>query len=199
MFENEIKKYVALNKLAEPNGIAIFGGTEDKNMPLCELKQAFELNSKLYNRSIHNLSINTAREIYDACIAPLVPESVLLHIGAADLKLFEENSSIFDQKYREFIEHIKALDRKCNIAIISLKNDDENVTISEMNKHLKYIADSEHCEFGDISAKRVWNPKETKDIVSFVYSTGFVRPLNVKRPIYDLVKILFCYEPSYII
>lgn len=196
MFENEIKKYLELNKLAEQNGIVIFGGTDDKEIPLCELKQAFELKSQLYNRSVTDLSVNNALEVYDECIAGINPESILLHIGAADLKCFAEKPSSFDQKYRELIKHIKSSNPKCNIAIISLKNHEEDANISEINKHLKYIAESEQCEYGDISAKRVWNPKETKDVVSFVYSTGFVRPLNIKRPIYDLAKILFCYTPS---
>lgn len=194
MFENEIKKYQALNELAEQNGIVIIGGTEDKNIPLCELKQAFELNSNLYNRSVDNLSVNDVSKIYDACVAHLNPESVLLHIGNADLKLFEDNSSDFDNKYRELIKHIRTSNPKCNIAIISLKNADDNNNITEINKHLKYIAESERCEYGDISTKRVWNPKQTKDVVSFVYSIGFVHSLKNKRPIYDLVKILFCYN-----
>ena len=199
MLKTEIKKYQELNKLADSNGTVILGGTEDREIPLCELKQAFDLNSRLYNRSFSNMSILDAKEIYDTCIAPLHPEYVLLHIGDADLKFFEENSSEFDQKYRELIQHIKDANSKCNIAIISLKNHNENTTIAELNKHLKYIADSEHCEFGDISMKRVWNPRQTKDIGSFLYSTGFVRPLKIKRPIYDLAKILFCYEPSCIV
>lgn len=194
MFENEIKKYQALNELAEQNGIVIIGGTEDKNIPLCELKQAFELNSNLYNRSVDNLSVNDVSKIYDACVAHLNPESVLLHIGNADLKLFEDNSSDFDNKYRELIKHIRTSNPKCNIAIISLKNADDNNNITEINKHLKYIAESERCEYGDISTKRVWNPKQTKDVVSFVYSIGFVHSLKNKRPVYDLVKILFCYN-----
>lgn len=194
MFENEIKKYQALNELAEQNGIVIIGGTEDKNIPLCELKQAFELNSNLYNRSVDNLSVNDVSKIYDTCVAQLNPESVLLHIGNADLKLFEDNSSDFDNKYRELIKHIRTSNSKCNIAIISLKNADDNNNIAEINKHLKYIAESERCEYGDISTKRVWNPKQTKDVVSFVYSIGFVHTLKNKRPIYDLVKILFCYN-----
>ena len=194
MFENEIKKYQALNELAEQNGIVIIGGTEDKNIPLCELKQAFELNSNLYNRSVDNLSVNDVSKIYDACVAHLNPESVLLHIGNADLKLFEDNSSDFDNKYREMIKHIRTSNPKCNIAIISLKNADDNNNITEINKHLKYIAESERCEYGDISTKRVWNPKQTKDVVSFIYSIGFVHTLKNKRPVYDLVKILFCYN-----
>lgn len=192
MLEKEIKKYQSLNELAEQGGIIIFGGTEDKEIPLCELKQAFELKSNLYNRSITNLSVDSAVEVYDACIAKLRPESVLLHMGEADLEAFKTNPAAFDQKYRELISHIKSADKKCQVVVISLRNPMEDANIAEMNKHLKVIAESEQCEFGDIAAKRVWNPKETKDVVSFVYSIGFVHPLKNKRPMYDLVKILFC-------
>jgi len=45
----------------------------------------------------------------------------------------------------------------------------------------------------------VWNPKQTKEVVSFLYSIGFVRPLKQKRPLQDVAKILFCYEPAYIV
>lgn len=197
MFEKEMQKYGELTKLSKPNGLVIVGCGEDSEIPLCELKQAFELESNLYNRSLHNLSVTTACQWYDACVAPLFPETVILHLGEADLKLFEESSSDFDTKYCELIAHIRKIDKKCNIAIISLKNPNHDDVIVEMNKHLKYIAESEHCEYGDISAIRLWNPKETKDVMSFVYSLGFVRPLRTKRPIYDLAKILFCYESSY--
>jgi hypothetical protein len=38
------------------------------------------------------------------------------------------------------------------------------------------------------------NPKQTKEVVSFLYSIGFVRPLKQKRPVQDMAKILFCYD-----
>lgn len=199
MYENEVKKYQSLNQLAEPNGIVIFGGTSDKEIPLCELKQAFDLSTNLYNRSTEQLSINTALSFYDACIKSLAPDSILLHIGEADFDYFKENSADFCQKYRELIIFIRNTNKKCNIAIISFKNPDDNPAVAELNKHLKYIAESECCEYGDISAKRVWNPKQTKDVISFMYSTGFVRPLKIKRSVYDLAKILFCFAPSYIV
>ena len=198
MFKNEAEKYQSLNELATPNGVVILGGTSDTKIPLCELKQAFDLSTNLYNRSVENLSITYAIEHYNNCIKTLAPETILLHIGEADFDYFNENPSDFDQMYRELISTIKSSNSKCNIVIISLKNINDDVTIAELNKHLKYIAESERCEFGDISSKRVWNPKQTKDVISFVYSTGFVRPLRIKRPIYDLVKILFCFEPSYL-
>lgn len=194
--QNEINRYLTLNRIAESYGTVIFGGSEAKEIPLCELKQAFELNSFLYNRSFSNLSVKDATQLYDKCIAKLKPETIFLHIGEADLEFFSEHPTNFGQTYRELIEEIKSSNPKCNIVIVSLKNPNENATITELNKHLKYIAESERYEYCDISTKRVWNPRETKDIISFVYSTGFVRPLKAKKPVYDLVKILFCYEPT---
>lgn len=193
MFKSEIERYKALNELSEPGGIVIFGGSGDGDIPLCELKQAFALQSNLYNRSFESLAVAQAREFYDACVAELYPDTVILHIGEADVKSFSESAAGFDTTYRELIAQIRKHDKECNIVIVSLKNDSDDVAITELNKHLKYIAESEHCEFADIAVKRVWNPKETKEIVSFVYSTGFVHALTGKQPIYDLVKILFCY------
>ncbi len=197
MYTNEIKTYQTLNELAQPAGWVVFGGSEDKAIPLCELKQAFELDSNLYNRSITDLSIFNASKVFDACIADLTPESLFLHIGAADLHTFSENPAHFDQAYRELIQHIRSSVFNCRLAIVSLKNPTDDPAIASMNQHLKVLAESEQCEYFDIASKRVWNPKETKDVMSFVHSLGFVRPLREKRPLFDLVKILFCYEPSY--
>lgn len=189
MNESEIRKYQALNELAESFGTVILGGSEDKNIPLSELVQAFDLRTMLYNRSISDLSVNDAVDVYERCVADLRPEHILLHIGVSDLELFADNSSSFDNAYRELIKHIRATDKKCSIAIISLKNPDASEIINELNRHLKYIAEAERCEFGDISMNRVWNPMETKNVLSIVSSLNLTP--NVSIPLYDLIKILY--------
>lgn len=194
MVDIEIRKYKALNELAEQNGTVIFGGSEDVDIPLCELKQAFALNNNFYNRSVSELSVCNATDIYNLCIAELNPENILLHIGERDVKLCEEEPAEFESKFRELINQIRRDNKKCNVAIISLKNYDDAESITRINKNLKYIAESEQCEYCDISAKKVWNPKQTKEVVSFVYTVGFVHPIKNKRPLYDLVKMLFCSE-----
>lgn len=192
MFESEITKYKALNELAEQGGSVIFGGSDDIEIPLCELKQAFSLGSNLYNRSFPEISVSCAKEIYDICIADLYPDNVLLHIGAADIKLFGENKQQFDSEYRELIAGIRKHDKKCNIVVVSLKNGSDSAVISDMNKHLRYIAETEHCEFADIGVKHIQRLRENKDVLSFVYSAGFVHPLSNKLPLYDLADVLFC-------
>lgn len=186
----ETAKYVKLNELAAQGGVAILGGAADREIPLCELKQAFGLEAMLYNRSVDAISVNNAVEIYDACVAPLAPETVLLHIGDADIRLFAEDSARFDQKYRELVKHIRDNDSKCGIVIVSLANPDGSADVAELNRHLKYIAESERCQYGDIAAKKVWNPRETRGVMAFLNAMGFGGARH--QPIYDLIRILFC-------
>ena len=64
----------------------------------------------------------------------------------------------------------------------------------DINKQLRNISDSEHCEFVDISTNSNWNPKTSMETTSFLYSMGFVRPLSVKRPVYNLVRAIYFAE-----
>ena len=194
MRESTLKHYEKLNGLAQQEGIVIFGCGEDTNIPTGELRQAFSVEENLYNRSLDRISIQDAPGVYEEIVAPLAPETVMLHFGETDKSLFAENASAFDHMYRKLIAKIKSYNKKCRIALVSLKNYDNDPQTDEMNRHIKYIADSEQCEYGDIATPKVWNPKATMDVSSFLSSIGFVRPQQYKRPLYDLVKILFCYE-----
>ena len=194
MFEDKIAKYKFLNQLAEADGTVIFGTSSDVNIPLGELKQAFALSGSIYNRSFSDLSVADAARVYGECVAELCPDTVIVHIGGADVSDFGGKETEFEENYRTLIETIREKNKDCRIVIVSLKNYDNDITVAEINKHLGEIADSEKCEFEDISAKRSWNVKESSETASFIYDIGFVRPLNIKRPIYNLVRILFCYE-----
>ncbi len=194
MNKTECEQYAKLNDLSEKGGIVIFGCGEDKAIPACELCQAFAVNDKVHNRSFGELSIQNAVNTYKESVAPLDPETLFLHIGEADIDFFEENPAEFDNLYRKLILQVKKDNRKCRIVVVSLKNDGNDSVIDGMNKHLKFIAESEQCEYGDIANKRVWNPKAMRESVSFVYTIGFDHPLHIKRPLCDLVKILFCYD-----
>ena len=194
MISLETQRYNKLNALAETDGIVIFGCKEDKNIPTGELCRAFSVDTNVYNRSFDELSVKDAVEVYEQTVAPLNPETLLIHLGEADIEFFTQNPGEFDNKYRELINTVRKHNKKCRISVISLRNYKNDRNITEMNRHLKYLADSEKCEYGDIASKRVWNPKAEMEAVSFEYSIGFVNPIKIKRPLYDLVKILFCYE-----
>ena len=194
MLERELTKYKALNRLAEADGIVMLGGSGDVNIPLGELKQAFALDDSIYNRSFSELSVADAAGAYGECVAELCPDTVLLHIGEADVSAFVGKETAFEENYRALIGTIRERNRGCRIVIVSLKNDDNDATVAEMNTLLGTIAASEKCEFEDISARRAWNVKESSERASFLYSIGFDSPLRIKRPLGTLVRILFCYE-----
>lgn len=188
----QINRYKELNKLASSNGIVILGGSGDIEIPAGELRQAFAIEEKIYNRSLDGLSIRDAASFYDECASSLSPDTVLIHLGADDLEFFCRSSAEFDECFRSLISRIRKDNKKCCITIISLRDYNSDAVVAKLNTHLSYIAQSEQCEYADISQRRPWNPQSTMKAASFVYSTGFVRPLQGKRPIHDLVKILFC-------
>ena len=183
MISLETQRYNKLNALAETDGIVIFGCKEDKNIPTGELCRAFSVDTNVYNRSFDELSVKDAVEVYEQTVAPLNPETLLIHLGEADIEFFTQNPGEFDNKYRELINTVRKHNKKCRISVISLRNYKNDRNITEMNRHLKYLADSEKCEYGDIASKRVWNPKAEMEAVSFVYSIGFVNPIKNKRPL----------------
>ena len=195
--DSVINTYRSLNSLAATGGFVIFGGEKDRLIPLGELKETFDLPYTFYNRSVPGLCLENAENTYDQCVAALAPQGIYLHIGNADITLFTENAADFNERYCHLVQHIRSLDQKCRIAIVSLKNPDNEPVITELNKHLAVIAQNENCEFCDIAKQQVWNPRQTKEVVSFLYSVGFVRPLMQKRPLQDIAKILFCYDSAY--
>ena len=121
MYENEILKYKSLNQLAESDGIVILGGSRDIAIPLGELKQAFALNDSIYNRSFTGLVATDAAKLFNECIAELCPDTVLLHIGDADVPTYDGNEGTFEAGYRALIRTIREKSENCRIVIVSQK------------------------------------------------------------------------------
>lgn len=195
MGKDLIERYRALNSLAEQGGIVIFGGSDDMSIPLGELRQAFDIESRLYNRSLPELSLRGAVRAFDECVAPLEPETLLLHLGIADLELMDRDPRAFDCAYRALITHVKNALPDCRIVVVSFANYDNDAKLSALDHELCYIAESEQCRFADVAERRVWNPRETQGVMSFVSKLGLGRAAHSK-PLYDLVRILFCSEAA---
>lgn len=189
---NEIGVYRAMNELAKPEGSVIFGSAEDRCIPLCELKETFGLQGPFYNRSLSGLRLADAPEAFDACAAPLRPKAVYLHLGGTDLALFGEDPAAFDRQYSRLLRHIREKDAHCTVTVVSLRNPEADPVIHRLNALLEVTARNTQCAFFDLEDPPVWDPRQTRDVVSFLYSTGFVRSLRQNRPVRDIAKILFC-------
>ena len=176
-------------KPTEKNGVILFGGNLDKSIPVGELAQSFDFNFKISNKSVSDLSIKSAQDIFESSIKPLHPEAMILHIGEKDLTMFKANSSDFDSCYLKLIEVIKKTNSNCRIALVSIYNAHSNPAITEMNRHIKAIAESERCDFINIENAKLWNPAATKAAISFARNLG----LSVKKPLRDVAEILYSY------
>lgn len=192
-FSNEVRSYRALNTMADSGAIVLIGGAADKDIPVSEIAESCELNCKIYNRSASKLSVNEAERYYIDCVASLCPESVLLHIGGSDIEFFRSNQSAFDKAYLSLVERIKSDNSKVRIAVISIANPTKNEVVAEMNRHLKAIAESERCDYCDCEHTRAWEPAVTRQVFSFLYNEGFVEPLKIKRPLRDIVTLMYSY------
>lgn len=177
------------NAKEEKNAVILFGGTGDKKIPVQSLGKEFNFNFKIYNKSTEDLTLAKAAEYFKFTISPLAPEGILLHLGAKDLDLFKKNSESFDTSYLNLIAQIKACNKKCRIALISLNNPTGDKIINEMNRHIKAIAASENCSFVNLDNAKLWNPAATKAAVDFAYSMG----LKTRKPLSDVAEILFSY------
>lgn len=186
IFEREISEYTLLNEYVVKGSVVLFGGSSDKNIPVCELKQSFGMNANMYNRSLSELSVKDAYDAYKAAVSSMEPECVILHLGEADVNEFSANKDEFVSFYRKLIEYIKKCDKKTRIAVVSLAGETEE--ISEINKILKNVADSEKVEFFDINKLGTFSAVSVKSIASFMYATGFT-----KKPLYDVVRLFYGY------
>ncbi len=177
----------------ENEAVILFGGSADKEIPVAEIAQSYDFNFPMYNRSFHGLSLKDAKKSFSEKIEAMNPEAVILHIGADDLDLFKRNSAEFDIKYIDLISFIKSGNKKRRVALISNLDPVNAHLFDEMNRHIKAIADSEHCTFVDINNAKLWNPESTKELMSFMYNVGFDQPLNVKKPLGDISEILYSW------
>lgn len=198
MYHYEYQKYFSLNKMAYKDGTVIFGCGKDTELPLAELSETFQLGEKLYNRSVRTLTIQNAIECYDTIIAPISPAKIIVHLGCNDLDFFSSDSKGFIHEYRTLLQHIKKTQPHCKIALVSLKNSEASDVISALNSQIKNLAESEQCEYQNITEPRLWNPVETRNIMSFVTSLGLPSSFQENRSFYDLTKILFYYDASYV-
>lgn len=175
------------------DSVILFGGSKDKEIPVAEIAQDYEFNFKMMNRSVSGLSLKDAKKAFLENVEAINPEAVIIHVGEEDLDMFNRNNASFDVQYLELISTVKAQNPSRRIALISNVSADKTEDFSDMNRHIKAIADSEKCTFVNIDNAKLWNPENTKQLMAFMYDIGFDQPLHVKKPLGDIAEILYSY------
>ena len=182
-----IHKPAAANE--KKNAVILMGGSIDTEIPVSNFAKEFNFNFDIYNKSTAKLSVGNANEYFQKNIAALEPEAVLIHLGESDLQTFKSDSSTFDRNYLALVESIKALNKNCRIALVSVENPSNDKSVNLMNAHIKAIANAEKTSFVNLENAKLWNPEANKTSSAFAYNMG----LKIRKPLNDVAEILYSW------
>ncbi len=150
-YEREIASYRQLSKVARKNGIVLFGSSFAKAIPVGELKQAFELDCDIYNRSLTDLSVFDAEALIDECVIPMVPKKVFLQLGETDLERGYRTIPEMIEAYEKVIRKLHKANKRCQITLVSVCNNGSELHPDELNRQIEALAHKTKCKFADIS------------------------------------------------
>lgn len=163
-YESAIRRYHQLNACAVPGGIVLLGSSFSKNIPLNELRQDFEIDLPLYNRSVDELSLFDLGAVVKECAIDLTPKKLLLQLGETDLQNDAKGIDEILCRYENEIQALRAKLTGCHITLISVcetdslfssvdphKNNHMKMRICQFNTGLKELAARTGCAYADIS------------------------------------------------
>lgn len=171
------------------NSVILFGGSLDKNIPVADLSREYNFNFDIYNKSCENITLPAALEYFKENIAKMIPEGIIIHLGENDISLFQNDSAAFDNYYLTLLDEIKAVNKDCRIALISINNPAGNKNLALMNAHINAIAQTEKAVFINLENAKLWNPEATKAANEFAYAMG----LKIRKPLRDVAEIFYSY------
>lgn len=151
VYEREAEEYCKLNEFAVKNGIVLFGSTFAKDIPVGELRQAFDLDCNIYNRSFTDVSIFDAEALLIECVESLAPSKILLQLGETDLERGYRSVPEIIAAYDSLVKCIKKRNRFTDIVIVSVCENSNGIQPSELNSQLENMAKKNKCRFADIS------------------------------------------------
>ena len=178
-----------LNGLSKKNQVVLVGGTMDKEIPVTELAQAFAFNFELYNRSATALSVKEAKAYFEENVRDLKPEGIILHLGDNDVSAFQNSADAFDKNYLALIAAVRAANKKCRVALVSVNNPKNDKVVAALNAHIKALASSEKCVYVNLDNAKLWNPKANLAASAFARNMG----VHVRKPLNDVAEILYSY------
>ena len=152
MYEREAEEYCRLNDFAVRNGIVLFGSTFAKDIPVGELRQAFDLDCNIYNRSFADVSVFDAEELLIKCAESLAPSKILLQLGETDLERGYRSVPEIISAYDSLVKNIKKRNRYTDIVIVSVCENSNDIQPLEFNSQLEDMAKKNKCKFADISS-----------------------------------------------
>lgn len=151
----EVRRYKKMNKTAKNNGIVFFGSNYFYDLAAGELAETFEIDAPVYNRSIKNLSVESAVGVIDECLTGLDPEKIFINVGDEDIKDPSLDIDGFILKYQWMLYD---LHRKSNARIYIVSVISESSLAAKINERLAALAEETGCEY--VNATKILNNEE---------------------------------------
>lgn len=141
---NAEKHYMFLNKLAKGNGIVLWGTTSLDEQLVSELLQGFDLEKRVYNRSVSGLTLGEAEKYLEPCVLALQPSRVIVNLGEEDLKVSDDVTKMIEQ-YRWLLYRIHVALPNCQLVVTTIPGEGDATDC--FNDRLEALAREVGCTF----------------------------------------------------
>ena len=172
-FSKELARFSQMNEVSSTNGVVFFGSTSFNEMPLAELARDYDLEEKVYNRSISGLTIADVDSVLDDCVLNLSPKKVFISIGEEDVEKESFNEKEFLAKYEWMLYSIHD---KCDAQIYIVSVLSRMAIASRINERLSKLAKETGCTYIDAASALYY---EKPDMMIFEDLKPYIRNHNI--------------------
>lgn len=141
--------FMEMNNVSPKGGVVFFGSNHFADLHVGELAQSFNIGEAVCNRSVADISIDTAASMLDVCVLDLKPRKVFVNLGDADLETAGLNIDEFIAKYEWMLYTIHTR-TKAEIYVVSLLSSTPEAR--KINARLKALASENGCDYIDITS-----------------------------------------------
>jgi len=154
VFDEKIKVYSELNRLAEKHKSVFFGCDVLARLDVFELSNSFHLNEIVYNRSFEGMGMADAQMLLEECVLPLAPSKVFTEISA---HLSIEKADDIESYLSRYEWLLYTIHTKCRGEICIVFSDSTHELIKQK---LSSLAREHGCAFIDITAAKATDSPE---------------------------------------
>lgn len=144
--KEKLGEFHSLNVTAEPNGIVFFGSGRFSGIDMAERGRELGIEQPVYNRSLPDLTVESAFGALDECVCELSPSQVLVGLGEEDIGRDGFDAERFIEDYRWLLYELhRSTDSK--IFIVSIVS--PLGIADEVNARLRRLAEDTGCTYVD--------------------------------------------------